>query len=394
MARGVESRGKSLRVYFQFEGETCREPLDLANTPENRAHAENLVAMIRYEIKTGAFDYAKHFPDSPRVRKNQLGAYMDAWLDIKKSKVAFSTFDNLRKKLQKHVRPKWGHRLAEQVDTLEVETWIATDLAYLNNKTIKEIVSILNQVFKLYQTRNRKLWNPVDGIEIALPDPDDPDPFDRDEIQAILSTPTTREQELNLIQFMIWTGARVSEALALTWEDVNLKTGRVKFSLANVRGRYKVTKTKRSTRELDLLAPALAALHQQKIFSFHMKPKPVTFTDRDNKTQRTRDVRFVFLNSRSMEPHVNDMVLRDRFFKTHLKKAGVRYRGPGQCRHTYASQLLSTGLIPPEWIAAQLGHVNTDLIYKVYGKYLPKDAKSIIDRANRALGFKPFEAEP
>lgn len=33
--------------------------------------------------------------------------------------------------------------------------------------------------------------------------------------------------------------------------------------------------------------------------------------------------------------------IRERFWKTHLKHAGVRYRGPNQCRHPFISQLLS-----------------------------------------------------
>lgn len=40
--------------------------------------------------------------------------------------------------------------------------------------------------------------------------------------------------------------------------------------------------------------------------------------------------------------------------KAHLKVAGVRYRGPSQCRQTYASQLLTTGAASVDWIAEQI----------------------------------------
>ncbi|MCJ7931302.1 tyrosine-type recombinase/integrase [Aeromonas sp. LsrichE-8G] len=46
---------------------------------------------------------------------------------------------------------------------------------------------------------------------------------------------------------------------------------------------------------------------------------------------------------------------RERFFRPFCQAAGVRYRGPSQFRHTYASQLLSAG-ISIEWIARQMGH--------------------------------------
>ena len=59
MAKGVEIRGKRLRIFFRWQGQLCRETLDLAPTEENRAYAERMVAQIRYEIQAGTFDYAR-----------------------------------------------------------------------------------------------------------------------------------------------------------------------------------------------------------------------------------------------------------------------------------------------------------------------------------------------
>ncbi|AOE81136.1 hypothetical protein A7318_21875 [Pseudomonas lurida] len=78
------------------------------------------------------------------------------------------------------------------------------------------------------------------------------------------------------------------------------------------------------------------------------------FVERNNKTVRPQKLRFVFLNTKSGLPHAKDFVVRDQFFKAHLLAAGVRYRGPGQCRHTYAGQLLTTGVASTDWIAEQM----------------------------------------
>ena len=74
----------------------------------------------------------------------------------------------------------------------------------LHNKTVREIVSNMRQVFRLYRTRNKSAHDPTDGIAIALPDAEDPDPFTREEIDTLLSTESDRVQELNMIEFMIW----------------------------------------------------------------------------------------------------------------------------------------------------------------------------------------------
>ncbi|MES6203442.1 hypothetical protein U6N28_12535, partial [Cutibacterium acnes] len=69
----------------------------------------------------------------------------------------------------------------------------------------------------------------------------------------------------------------------------------------------------------------------------------------------------------------------------HLEEVGVRYRGPNNCRHTYASQMLSTGVVPLDWIADQMGHTSTAMIWRHYGKWINKDGPDMIGLLERAL---------
>lgn len=41
-----------------------------------------------------------------------------------------------------------------------------------------------------------------------------------------------------------------------------------------------------------------------------------------------------------------------------------------ETRHTFASWALGAGE-SPEWVARTLGHVDTTMVYKVYGRYIP-----------------------
>lgn len=88
MANGIEKHGNKLRIYFYFEGEKCREPLNLSATPENIVYGEAKAAQINHEIKNGTFDYAYHFPKSIRVAQNTLAHYIDIWLDLKKTGIS------------------------------------------------------------------------------------------------------------------------------------------------------------------------------------------------------------------------------------------------------------------------------------------------------------------
>lgn len=386
MADGVEVRGNRVRMYFRYQGELCREPFPGDATPENIAQAERLVGMINYEIKAGTFSYARHFPDSPKIKTNTLGHYIDLWLDIKHNEMAPSGFRTYKSKIETHIRPRWGSSQADLIDHLDLQTWVQqTLMPNLHNKTVREIVSILRQVFVIYRTRNRTAHDPSEGIVVRLPDPDEADPFDRDEIAKILSGDETKQQELNLAKFMIWAGPRVSEAMALAWDDVDLKAGTVKFRRSQVRGHYKVTKTRRSTREVQLLKPALEALQAQARFTAKRDPLQIEVTDRDNKTVKRQTVRFVFHKSTTDEAWTSSDVLIKTWWSKHLENVGVRYRGPNNCRHTYASQMLSTGVVPLDWIADQMGHTSTAMIWRHYGKWINKDGPDMIGLLERAL---------
>lgn len=173
----------------------------------------------------------------------------------------------------------------------------------------------------------------------------------------------------------------------MAWDDVDLQADTVTFRRSKVRGDYRVTKTRRSMRKVRLLAPVLDALSKLKAMTKGAKPQTVDVVQRDNRTVRQHKLHFVFLNTSSGEPHVSDFTIRDRFFKTHLEHAGVRYRGPGQCRHTYGSQLLSSGVASIGWIAEQMGHTKGNMIRKHYGTWINEDGLDVIAMLEHALGM-------
>nr|WP_300309252.1 DUF3596 domain-containing protein [Halomonas sp.] len=388
MADGVEVRGNTVRVYFRWQGELCREPLPGAATSRNIEHAKRLVTIIHYEIENGTFDYVRHFPDSSRLHENRFGYYLDLWLAIKENELAYSSYRGIASKTETHVRPRWGAEQADAIDHIELQNWIQKDLAKkLANKTIKEIVSIMRQTFRLYATRNKKAFDPTQGITVRLPDDEDPDPFTRSEIEKILTTPTKRVQELNLIKFALYDGPRISEAQALAWEDVlDVEKGIIRYRRAVVRGRFKVTKTKRSTRVHHLLKPAREALQEQYALTGSLPELAYEIVDRDNRTVRKEKLRLVFLNSQSGKPFYENAI-RQRFWKTHLAKAGVRYRGPNQCRHTFISQMLSLGDVPLHWISNHVGHSTINMIQRRYGKWIHADGQNVSELIEKHLGM-------
>lgn len=59
---------------------------------------------------------------------------------------------------------------------------------------------------------------------------------------------------------------------------------------------------------------------------------------------------------------------------------------PNQCRHTFASQALSSH-VTLEWLAKQLGHADTTMIKKHYAKLIPDDTKRMASQVSTQMGF-------
>ena len=61
-----------------------------------------------------------------------------------------------------------------------------------------------------------------------------------------------------------------------------------------------------------------------------------------------------------------------------IRKAQVRYRRPYQCRHTYASTMLTAGA-NHRWLADQLGHEDVATLFAHYGKFIPENTRRSVD---------------
>ena len=67
--------------------------------------------------------------------------------------------------------------------------------------------------------------------------------------------------------------------------------------------------------------------------------------------------------------------LQNRYISRHvwypaLKACGLLRRNPYQTRHTAATLWMAAGE-SPEWIAQQMGHSSTTMLFRVYSRYVP-----------------------
>lgn len=394
--KGIEVRGESIRISFMYEGIRCREPITGFSklTKSVITYADNKRKSILSEIKEGRFDYAAHFPDSERAKffsgyggkdnKRTVAEGVAKWLAVQEATKAKSTFTNYRKK-SKRVVDYFGNRKMRDIAKSEIELYQAALLREgLSPKTVNDIFTIVRGVWSdAFSDRaiEHNIMERIKNVDRDAMD-DTADPFDRDEIERLATTPTNRPDNINMLMFWIWSGLSYSEVIALAWEDIDTVKWTAKINRARVLGDYKVPKERSRVRVIELLDPAIKWLKEQMAYTSMLPAQSFQIKNRDNITLRKESVRLVFLNGTMPWSQSTYRC----WFEPHLRKAKVRHRGPNQCRHTFASQLLSS-YVPMEWIARQLGHSDTTMIKKHYGKWIPKDAKRQAGFISEMLGL-------
>jgi integrase len=120
-----------------------------------------------------------------------------------------------------------------------------------------------------------------------------------------------------------------------------------------LQGREKEPKTRGSIRTIELLPEAINALSGIENSEYY-----------DNFR--------VFIDPKTKQTYKYADGLREYIWMPTLKRIGVKYRYPYQCRHTFASMMLTQGR-NSMWVAAQMGHADWGMISKTYGRWISQN---------------------
>lgn len=367
---GVRPLGKSsIRLDFVYKGVRCREIYKLAPTTKNLERVRNYRGAILTAIANKEFDYSVVFPESPN-RFRFLDApsaglkvedYLADWL-AKQVHLKSSTLGAYKGIVENTLTSAFGQTFLPDLKRSDVRDWCAKQIC--GNKRLANVQSVLRKALQDAVTDELIDVNPLFNWTFkknAAPRKSKVDPFDAAEQLAILAnceSPMWR----NLFRFAFWTGLRTSELCALEWGDIDWvrKVVRVERAMTRFSDEPEVPKTQQSKREVKLLPSALDALNAQKEHSLLAN-------------------KVIFLNPHTAKLLIGDTVTRKPWHRA-LIAAEVRYRNQYQTRHTYASMMLTAGE-DPAWVASQMGHADTGMIFRNYGRWIPNTRPDMGDKA-------------
>ncbi len=367
----THNKSEVIQIFFMYRNVRCREIIPLPPTKENIKRAFNKRNLILAEIEAKTFDYAKYFPNSPKVELFSENANKHLMSDLlnrqledyrimeERGNLSISTYKGY-KRVNNILLGYFSDIYIEDLTSQQIKDFMVQQgLNKISPKTMRNRLSLLKMVLEEAINDGLITYNPLDGISLqkqinrTTTETDyEVEPLTEDEKNLIINF--SDGQAKNLIQFNLWAGLRISELIALKWCDIDFDNGIINIQRAKVEGKEKTTKTKAGIRKIIMLPKAREALLAQRLF--------------------TESEVYVFHNSNTNKPWSHSSKVAE-MWKRVLSTASVKYRNAYQMRHTYASTLLSNGE-NVFWLATQMGHENTEMIFKHYGKWIPQKQKN------------------
>ncbi len=380
----VRARPETGTLYFDFffRGKRCREQTTLDDTPANRKRLQKVLNTIEAEIKFGTFDYAKSFPGSKNIAKFAIGlpatqspiavpvaqavsggipktaiptfnAFADTWASENEVAWRRSHRRTVMDILNGHLRPVFGEKGVGEItkaDILSFRSQLAKvrgrKAETLSAKRINAVLAPLRQI--LNEAADRYEFNTAFRNIKPLKVPrSDITPFGLGEVQQILAAVRADFHDYYTVRF--FTGMRTGEIDGLKWKYIDLERRLILVRETIVDGEEDTTKTDGSQRDIQMNEAVYQALCRQAEATRKISP-------------------FVFCN-REGKPldHVN---VTKRVWYPLLRHLGLTLRRPYQTRHTAATLWLASGE-NPQWIARQMGHSSTEMLFKVYARFVP-----------------------
>ena len=372
---------------FRWNGRRYREQTTLPDTRENRSRLEKVLRRIEKQIQQKTFDHATFFQradgtvdqppisarqdshvsssnaigasDPPRIAIAPIAAptfreFATQWLSEHAVEWRRSHFRTLESTVNGHLVRRFGDQPVNQIRKADILAFRA-ELSSLpgrgkrpsmSNKRINGIIGPLKQILDEAAERY-EFQAPTVNIRALKLRRTDVFPFTLDEVHRILATVRQDYRDYLLVRF--FTGMRSGEVDGLKWKYVDFVSRLILIRETRVLGADDYTKTDGSQRDIQMSTPVYEALRRQEAVSLGRSD-------------------YVFCNR--LGAPIDNKNFTDRVWGPLLRYLGLPVRRPYQMRHTAATLWLAAGE-SPEWIARQLGHANTQMLFRVYSRYVP-----------------------
>ena len=190
-----------------------------------------------------------------------------------------------------------------------------------------------------------------------------------DAVVAVMTAPVPHM----LARVLRLTGVRINEALALTWDDLDLDAAEASITktLDQVTGEPHGPKTERGNRTVDLHPDLVRELRR--------------YREGQEAGEVPRSDPWVFPAAANSTHPLNDRNFVQRFWDPAIAAVGCPRFTPHALRHLWASHVLQSGA-PVAYVSGQLGHESPAFTYKQYVRFIPRSKQEAQGYLQAAFG--------
>jgi len=315
------------------------------------------------------------------ARDLTLGEYLMEWL---RGHAALHcrprTAEGYRFIVDRYLIPALGQVRLSQIRPQHISNYCSSAIRRgLSNRTVLHHFRLLHKALKDSVKLGLIAVNPCDGVDPPTPTDKEMKILHPDDVAKFFSA--TQEAPwpyYYLFYTMLYTGLRRSEALGLTWADVDLDLCRlrVRQTLHRLSSGYVISppKTRKSRRQVEL-PPSLALLlrnYRSEVETQRLLlGKPLT----------DKDFVFAHPDGTPLDPSTVTHI-----FARVVRKAGLELR-LHDLRHSFASVMLAAG-VNVKAISQSMGHANIGITLDTYAHLLPGAGKTAAEHFDKLL--KPW----
>lgn len=303
------------------------------------------------------------------------------WLRTKvKSNLSEQSFIRLEASFSYHLYPIFGNEPIQNITKSNLEEYYATIFfkkgrdgkKYKEDQYSHSTVNALSiQVKKCFQYAVQEgllSSNPHDGVELhKLREPKKVSSYTSDDQQKIISACKKGLKKYRIFYLLISTGMRFGEVAALTWDDVDLKTGKITINktAVSIHGSMVIqnkTKTNSGMRTIFVGENIIDWLREQ-------------YNEQDH------DLNYRNLVCPNMRYNITNQANAIALWKRLCAELEIEYQGMHSLRHTWATRALESG-IDVKTVSKMLGHKNVITTMNIYQDVLDPQKKNCAEQLN------------
>ena len=300
----------------------------------------------------------------------RFGDYADQWLyTFKLHSVEDSSFDKYESAYLTHIKPAFGKMQLASIHSEQLQKLLVEKSQTLSLTVVKIIYIILSEIFSYAHSEGDLSRNPMHNVKMPKKATFKPEreivALESDEVRAVERIAEMKNKngrpcimQAHALVFLVHTGLRCGEFLALKWSDIDFESRIVtvnknlsmvydRVRIKHKKARIKCTKTASGNRIVPLNTKAIAALNSLKAVYREMDIVSDSVAVTRKGTTLSSD------QLRRVLRRVLAYAGIDKPFTLH------------QLRHTFATQALNAG-IPITVVSKWLGHANISVTYNTY----------------------------